>query len=283
MSAWILGLCIAVLGRTPVVETRFVQVAPRAAEGQIQRSGLPRAVILIPGFHFPVTHEFYTTAQFHSYQLPDSLLVRCLAGDSDVFAFAYSENVAVCDPTLLANLRTQVQKLRTQGYSEIVLAGFSTGGLIARQLVEDNPDAGVTKVIQVCTPNLGTVWAFVSPLDALAQSLTPEARSRFLHERSGKRIPDAVQFACVVGTGMCRGDGIVSIHSQWPEDLQSQGIPAYLLPTGHLLAVRTGAGTRLIAELIRDYQPRWTPEQVERMKKRLRFPCPTLRVTGIAD
>ena len=71
-------------------------------------------------------------------------------------------------------------RLRQAGYSEVILLGFSAGGVVARQFVEDNPAAGVTRVIQVCAPNLGSPLAKLKSSVGLAQesflqSLTGQA------------------------------------------------------------------------------------------------------------
>src|SRR5262249_18474068 len=160
-----------------------------------------------------------------------------------VFAFAYGQTVPVDTIAALPSLRCGIWRLRELGYKEIVLVGFSAGGLVARQVVEDEPDLGVTKVIQVCTPNGGPSWARLKAAGPanqkpFLQSLTKETRGRSLEGRAGKRIPDGVQFVCAVGAGMGISDGVVSTHSQWPEDLQRQGIPAVLFRTEHLGAVR---------------------------------------------
>ena len=55
---------------------------------------------------------------------------------------------------------------------------------------------------------------------------------------------------------------------QWPDDLQRQGIPAVLLHTPHVTAMRSKSVAQRLAEMTRAPQPRWTPAQVEaaRMK-----------------
>jgi hypothetical protein len=101
------------------------------------------------------------------------------------------------------------------------------------------------------------------------QSLTQKERQRWLDERQEITLPSEVQFVCVVGTGSGYGDGIVSLRSQWPEDLQRQGVPAVLLRAWHRKAVRKEDGAQLIAEAARMDQPRWDAGRVRQMRERL--------------
>ena len=50
---------------------------------------------------------------------------------------------------------------------------------------------------------------------------------------------------------------------QLTKDLQEQGVPAYLLHTPHVGAMRSKTVTTKLDELIREPQPRWPPNQVE--------------------
>jgi hypothetical protein len=63
------------------------------------------------------------------------------------------------------------------------------------------------------------------------------------------------------------GDGLVHLNSQWPGDLQQQGIPAAVVQSSHWLATRCGPGVPLIAELARARLTRWSPEQVDIARK----------------
>jgi pimeloyl-ACP methyl ester carboxylesterase len=259
------------------VEAQFVQVAPVAVKPEqvLRSAGQRRAVVLIPGLHLhPFSDSSVPRASFASWQRPGSPLVQALSRDADVFAFTYGQSVAVTEIATLPALRGGLRRLREVGYTDIVLIGFSAGGLVARQLVEDEPVAGVTKVVQVCAPNGGSSWAELKVSVRVSQrpflqSLTKEARLRWLEDRRDKTIPAGVQFACVIGTGLGSGDGLVSTRSAWPEDLQRQGVPAYTLRTQHLSAVRTEEGARLIADLVRQDQPRWDAAQVDALRKRL--------------
>ena len=153
--------------------------------------------------------------------------------------------------------------------------GFSAGGVIARQFVEDNPNAGVTKVVQICTPNAGSSLANLKVGGAaqkpFLESLTAKARSQSLAQRQGKKIPSDVQFVCVVGNGLINSDGVVATHSQWPADLQGQGVPAMVVDTDHWKAVTGERQVLLVSRLVRDNQPRWDASQVALLRKRLRL------------
>jgi pimeloyl-ACP methyl ester carboxylesterase len=260
-----------------LVQTRFVQVAPRFnPEGAWQRTRSRQvAVVLLHGFHvFPFHRDYAVRATFHSWQKPGSKLVEALAPFADVFAFAYSQNVAVDEIAAVPDLAAGVHWLKAFGYTEIVLIGHSAGGLIARQFVEDHPAAGVTKVIQVCAPNTGTNYAQLGPgvqktQKPFVRSLTKEARARTVQSRGSKPIPAGLQFVCVVGDGVGLGDGVVANGSQWPADLQRQGVPAVLLRTTHFTVVRSPAEIQRLTELVRTHIPRWAPGQVAVAKKEL--------------
>jgi pimeloyl-ACP methyl ester carboxylesterase len=271
------SLCVLLATGAPPVETRFAQVAPvPLLPGAVSRSrDQTRAVVLIHGLHLhPFSGRLAARAEFRPWQQPGSPLVKAIAADADVFALTYAQTVPVNEILAQPDLGGDVRRLRQLGYREIVLAGFSAGGVIARQFVEDDPDCGVTRVIQVCTPNAGTGWATVKGVVTAAQkpfvqSLSKQARVQALRDRVGKRIPDNVEFVCVIGTGLVFGDGIVSTRSQWPDDLQMQGIPAVQLDAEHWDAVTGKRGARLIARLAHEDQPRWGAAEVAGLRKRL--------------
>jgi pimeloyl-ACP methyl ester carboxylesterase len=270
MSMLFLVLFSLSLAKTPTVQTQFVMVAPARSPGQ------NRAVVLIHGLSVvPFSSEKTVKPILRTWQLPDSVLVKELSRDSDVYALAYGQNVA-CDrisaePMILGYLRN----LKKAGYRDIVLVGHSAGGLVARHLVEDNPPLGVTKVVQVCAPNAGSGWAALraarSVQVAFLASLTLSARQRILAERKNTRIPGTVQFACVVASAPLAGhsDGVVSCRSQWSEDLQAQGVPAHALQTTHWDAVRAARGAKLIARIVREPQQRWAESTVREVRKKL--------------
>ena len=277
MAHLVAALFLCLVNVPEPVETQFVQVAPAAVKPEqvLRSAGQRRAVILIPGLHLhPFSDSSVPRASFASWQRPGSPVVQALSVDADVFAFTYGQSVAVSEIAALPALRGAVRRVREAGYADIVLVGFSAGGLVARQFVEDEPDAGVSKVVQVCAPNGGSSWAELKVSVRVSQrpflqSLTKEARLRWLEDRRDKTIPAGVQFVCVIGTGLGSGDGLVSTHSAWPEDLQRQGVPAVTLRAQHLSAVRCDEGAKLIADLVRQEQPRWDAAQVEAMRRRL--------------
>ena len=259
-----------------LIETQFIQVSPAGREGgTFQRSkGQKRAILLLPGLKIhPFSSYSGVAPEFHSWQKPGSTLIKELNADADVFAFAYSQTASVDAIADHPGLAKSVRRLESLGYSDIVLIGHSAGGLIVRRFVEDYPDSGVTKVIQVCCPNGGCGSAkfdsgIPSVQRAFVESLTREARMLCLKNRN-KTIPEKVQFVIVIGTGAGDGDGVVPIGSQWPEDLQKQGIPAFPLQTTHFTVMRSKPDAQTIAAIVREKQPRWNARQVADMKKTL--------------
>ena len=194
--------------------------------------------------------------------------MKALGKDADVFAYGYAQHLPIEDVARAAALPKQVARLREAGYSEVVLVGYSAGALIARFVVEDEPACGVTKVIQVCPPNGGSNWGKLTAgvrqsQEAFLASLSKEARQAATRDRSEKRIPPNVQFVCVVGAFGLTGDGLVRADCQWTRDLQAQGIPAVVLHTSHVTAMKSKSVSAKLAELIREQQPRWSPAQVE--------------------
>jgi pimeloyl-ACP methyl ester carboxylesterase len=279
MSTWLAVLSCVFATVVVPVETRFVQVAPalgRTEDSLIARSaGQARAVVLIEGLNLHLLdHKRAARPDLRPWQQPGSVFVRTLAPDADVFAFTYSQTAAVTDIGELPALGENVRRLRQAGYSEIVLVGFSAGAVVARQFVEDNPTAPITRVVQVCAPNFGSPLARVRAVGALQQpfldSLTKRARARVLEQRRDKKIPENMEFVCVIGDGLYFSDGIVSTHSQWPADLQAQGVPAILLKTEHWEALRDARAAQVIARLVRERQPRWTVAQVDAMRQKIK-------------
>jgi pimeloyl-ACP methyl ester carboxylesterase len=256
------------------VEVQFVQVAPQVRPTAEWRRtpGERRAVVLIQGLMIhPFSKDNVGRASLRDWQKPASALVKRLAGEGDVYAFGYGQNVPVDDIADHSALWGGLLRLREMGYREVVVVGYSAGGVIARRLVEDYPDAGVTKVVQVCAPNAGSGWAKVKAVRGTQKpfldSLTKDERRREMRERLDVTIPDNIEFVCVVGTAGLGGDGIVSRRSQWTPDLQAQGIPAVTVGTDHLSMVRSTGGADVIAELVRTPQPRWSPKKVVEARK----------------
>ncbi len=269
-----LTLLVAALSQ---VQTLFVEVCPeRDGTDELRRSeGQARAVVLIHGLKaHPFSESRVRAPRLDDWQEADSDLVGELGKEADVYAFSYGQDAALHEIGAQPDLPDAARRLRDLGYTQIVLVGHSAGGLLARQCVEDHADCGVTKVIQVCSPNGGAALGKLANCVREAQepfvkSLSKEARKAFLEGRSDKRIPDGVQFVCVVGDGGGAGDFVVSDDSQWPQDLQDQGVPAIQLVTMHFTAMRSDRIGRKLAELVHDDQPRWTEEQVASLRKEM--------------
>jgi pimeloyl-ACP methyl ester carboxylesterase len=255
------------------VEARFKQVYPVARDGMERTRGRTRAVFLLHGLRIhPINPAKVHEPQFHDWQLPGSVLVKALSRNADVFAFAYGQDTRLETIANLPALASAIAKLRFLGYAEIVLLGHSTGGVVARLFVEDRPRCGVTRVIQVCAPNDGSSWAnlhfsIARDQEPLLQSLTKKDRILSSEIRDDKRIPANVDFLCVVGASGLHGDGMVACKSQWPTDLQKQGIPAIRLTTTHLTVLRAPKTVERIAELVWEDHPRWSADKVEAMRK----------------
>jgi pimeloyl-ACP methyl ester carboxylesterase len=272
-----LPLLLLVLAWPGEPDTRFEQVypAPMRKDHMERSPGQKRAVLLIPGLKL---HSFSNLrvhqAALHDWQMPNSHLVLALGKQADVYAFGYAQNLSLEKISQMPSLASNIRKLQFLGYSEIVLVGHSAGGLIARVFVEDNPEAGVTRVIQICTPNLGSSWAKVDltvrkDQEPFLHSLTKVERLVWAQKRVDRKIPENVEFLCVVGTTGPLGDGLVSPLSQWPEELQNQGIPAIRLSTTHFTVMHLRKTAEKIAELVGQNFPRWNEEERQARKKNI--------------
>lgn len=272
----LLALCVTVGGQDKALEpappgpldVKFEQVAPAptAAANLARTPDQRRAVVLVHGLRWRdglASHK----ANLEPWQRAGSTLVKTLQNDADVFALAYGQNVAVDRVAELGALPGHLRRVRQLGYQEVVLVGHSAGGLIVRQLVEDHADAGVTKAIQVSAPNGGSDLGKGLPQPFVA-SLAKQERQACLLRRADRKIPADVEFACVV-SGSFGTDLLVLCSCQWTEDLQQQGIPAYALHKNHHNAIASQAGADLLAQLVREKQPRWDPARVAAEKTRI--------------
>ena len=228
-----------------------------------------RAVLLVHGLQLhPIRPDRAHRPELHEWAQPKAGLVQTLARDFDVYAFGYAQTVPVDAVSVSPGLAAAVEKLRAAGYRELVLIGHSAGGVIARQFVERNPDAGVTKVIQVAAPNAGSEFAKIpvgmpKTQAPFVKSLAPRPRRAVARAADGG-LADEVEFCCVVcKLPKIHGDSLVALESQWPSDLQRQGVPAALIAVSHFEAMKAGHAVKRIAELARERLIRWTPEQVE--------------------
>ena len=267
---------VGLLAAAPMVNlpTAFWQITPRYQDGLVVRDK-ERAVLLVHGLvPRPVQPSKAALPEPHSWQKPDSHLVKKLADDFDVFGFSYAQTVPVDGVSWSRGLWDAMRDLKAAGYKDIVVVGHSAGGVVVRQFAEQFPDSGITKVIIVAAPHNGSPWALI-PQFGLAANQVPFIKSLAPLPRQQqclkcKPLADGLEVCCVV----CKlprmaGDTIVPAASQWPEEFQKQGIPAALLPVNHFDAVRSPEGAEVIAELAREKLVRWTPEQVEQGRKTL--------------
>lgn len=253
--------------------TEIWQVAPdfkaRPGWSSTQKTK-DRAVLLVPGLKIhPLRPALATRPDLHSWQEPNSELVKTLAKDSDVYSFGYAQITPLDAVAQSPGLRDSVSNLQKAGYKEIVLVGHSAGGVIARLFVETYPDSGVTKVITVAAPHTGSDLAhlkggYPKVQATFVQSLSPESRI----QAAPRKIEDKIEMACIVcKLKRVEGDGLVNLNSQWPEECRKMGIPAVLVQGSHFEAMSGQAGVKAIGELAREKLTRWSPEEVDKGRK----------------
>lgn len=265
---------------TPAAElpTRFWGITPDVAEADLPKlkRKADTAVVLVHGLMpRPIRTALAENADPHSWQKPTGDLVKALAADADVFGFSYAQTGPVDSVVLSKGLRDGVAAVKAAGYRSVVLVGHSAGGIVVRRFVELFPDAGVTKVVCVAAPHLGSDWArfpdFTLPRtqQRFIRSLLPGVREMQAKEWADT-VGKTVQFCCVVcKTTRLDGDWIVGLRSQWPDELQEQGVPAVLVGCNHFDAMKCDKGVKAITELVQGKVVRWTPEQVEQARKAL--------------
>jgi hypothetical protein len=255
------------------VPTETWQVAPdakgRAGITSFQRTK-ERVVLLLPGLSLhPLRPALAAKPQLHSWEEPNSDLVCTLAKDFDVYSFTYAQTTSLDDIAQSQGLLESVTALRKLGYKEIVLIGHSAGGVIGRLFVESYPDSGVTKLITVSAPHSGSDLANINKgypkiQAAFVKSLAPDARLAV----PPRNIDDKLEMACVVcKLKRTKGDGLVKLHSQWPEEYRNLGIPAVLVIGSHTEAMVGSAGVKAIGELAREKLTRWSPEEVDKARR----------------
>ncbi|MFO0810566.1 MAG: hypothetical protein U0746_18215 [Gemmataceae bacterium] len=257
-------LACLVLAPDPV-DFCFVQAAPvgQDCEGPRRRPDVTRAVVLIHGLRpHPFSDDNAHQPVLAGWEKPDSALVKALAADSDVYAIGYAQDRTIDDIAAAPVLARYINGLRLAGYTEVVLVGHSAGGLLARYYVENNEGGGATKLIQICSPNTGSSWGKLTAGVRQSQepfllSLTKEQRAEASARRLGKQVPPGVEMVCIVSRSFYFGDGLVSCASQWPRDLQDQGVRAIELNFSHVTVVFSKTGAKRVAELVREPQPRW--------------------------
>lgn len=233
-----------------------------------------RAVVLVHGLLPRVFHpDRAEKPEAHDWQVKDGRLVKGLADEADVYGFSYAQTRSVDEVAYSRGLRDGIAALKAAGYKQVVLVGHSCGALVCRRFVEAFPDAGVTKVVAVAGPFAGSGWAklpgFTLPKTQVAfiQSLLPDAREAYLRGREVS-LPDGVEFCCVLcKVGRSDHDTVVSLKSQWPEDLQKQGVPAVLAACNHFEAMTCDACAKEVVKLVDGKVVRWDEEKAATARK----------------
>lgn len=280
MLASLTILAALTLGGGPAVDSVCQQIVPAPIGGAwVRTPNRTQAVVLLQGFHYHALGINVAKAELRGWQKADSTLAKELGKTADVFVFAYGQNVPIDVIVKESKLAASVADLRRLGYDDVVLVGHSAGGLIARHFVEDFPKSGVTKVVQVCTPNGGSPLANLSVPKSqkpFVECLTEKHRQQCLVERAEKTVPKTVQFVCVVAKDgpKTTSDGVVPCNCQWTADLQAQGIPAVAVVSGHREVVHTAKAAEAIARVVRTPQPRWSAETVDQARPEILGPPP---------
>ncbi len=261
------------LGLPTVSREVSPEVKAELHAGHLGKKTKPNAVLLIHGLFLHLLRpERATDAELQDWQRPKADLVKELAADFDVYSFGYAQTAPLDVVATTEGMRERIAALKAAGYEKIVLVGHSAGGVVARQFVERYPTAGVTKVIQVACPNEGVVLAnFGIGLPKLQtgfiKSLAPDLR-REVCKTASAPLPKDVEFAVVVTKfKQFQGDVLVDVTSQWPDDLQKQGVPAVLVSTSHNAAVKDPATIHEIGALARGKLTRWNETEVADARK----------------
>jgi pimeloyl-ACP methyl ester carboxylesterase len=264
----------------PAVElpTKFWQIAPKFDEAELFKIKPERdtAVILLHGLMpRPFRTDLAEHPEPHSWQKPTGDLVKLLSADADIFGFSYAQTLPVDAIALSRGLQSGIAMIKAASYKQIVLVGHSAGGIIARRFVELYPDSGVTKLICVACPHLGSDWAELPQVVLpkvqvrFIQSLLPEYREQRAKEWSHSLNRD-VQVCCVIcKLSRLGSDTVVPVASQWPDQLQQQGVPAVLVGCTHFEAMKSEKSLKAISDLVKGKVTRWAPEQVEQARTAL--------------
>jgi pimeloyl-ACP methyl ester carboxylesterase len=241
------------------------------------------AVVLVHGLDLHHDSSPAKEARPQKWQGSTSTLVKALSRYGDVFSISYPQTSAVEEIADFPELHSALARIKGFGYTQLVLMGHSAGGLIVRHFVEDRPDTGITRVVQVATPNAGAHLAdwgvklgqFGRDQEPFVKSLGPAHRAAVLKNRHGRLVPAGIDFVtvvCVTAEGG-KGDGVVSRQSQWPLDLQEQRIPCVRVHTNHHEVMLNDDSVKVLCALAAEPQPRWSAARVRDMRRELGLPA----------
>ncbi|MBI2806743.1 MAG: hypothetical protein HYX68_17325 [Planctomycetes bacterium] len=252
---------------------------PFSAKNVRRTKGRDLAVILLHGLDLRDDGTSPAEPRLHDWQGSTSPLVRTLSKHGDVFAVCYTQTAAIEEIATYTELRESIKKVKDLGYKQIVLLGHSAGGLLARHFVEDHPSAGVTRVIQVATPNGGAGLAewgvrlgqVPKGQASFVKSLSKSHRAALLKSRGGRAIPSHIDFVTVLSCTVdgARGDNIVSRRSQWSPDLQQQCVPCVCVKAGHLEVMVHDDCLDKLSALVSQKQVRWSSARVGEVSTQL--------------
>lgn len=154
---------------------------------------------------------------------------------------------------------------------EIILAGHSAGGVVARNVMVRNPELKVSMLISIASPHLGTdsaefgrllgnsPLAMIAPMigantlnrsQSLYNDLLPEMPHRFLYWLNRQPHPEAEYISIVRDDASSSGgDFVVPSSSQYLENVYNLRYRAksYIVPGSHAL---TPADGRLLIDLL---------------------------------
>lgn len=272
LSAFTLACTLAV-GGGPAVESFCQQAFTGPADKWTRTPKQTQAVVLLHGFHYHFLDKNVPKAELRPWQKANSPIIKELSKNADVYVFAYGQNAPLDTIVKESKLSPTVAELRKMGYTDVVLMGHSAGGLIARHFVEDNPKAGVTKVVQICAPNGGSPLATLTAPKSqkiFMECLSIDHRKKCMEDRAEKKIPENVQFLCIIAREKNKDtDGVVPCLHQWTADLQKQGIPALSVIGGHREVVREPKLIDALSAAMRDKHERWPAARVEQARKEI--------------
>jgi pimeloyl-ACP methyl ester carboxylesterase len=232
-----------------------------------------RAVVVVHGLlPRPLHPERANLPDPHSWQNPKGELVKLLVASADVYGVSYAQTVPVDLVALSKGLRDGIAALKSVGYQEIILVGHSAGGIIVRSFASTFPESGVTKVVTVAAPHTGSGWTnfpmrfWPKPQIPFIESLAEGYRA--VATRDAKPFPKELPVCCIV----CKlprldSDTMVGVKSQWPPDLQTQGIPAILVRCHHFEAMTNADSIKAMTEAVNGKLLRWSGEETEKAQR----------------